>query len=183
MTKIGKPLEDRGIAEIVAAAAARKAGAAPAAPQPKKEPTMQAAIPTPPKAKIKAKTRAKPPRAKKQAKKVAKKAARARSAPRQRVGARPQAPKPAPAKPSPAPSASPAIRADGLKPGSKQAMLLDLVLQPGPGKTEEELCKALDWKKCRVTLTRVCERVGAKLDKSAKNDAGVTLFKATMPGK
>lgn len=87
-----------------------------------------------------------------------------------------KAPK-APAAPKAAPAAS-AGRPDGLRPGSKQAQMLDMVLAP-TGATEAEICKALGWKKCRVTLKRVCEKVGAALV-STKND-GTTVFTATMP--
>lgn len=69
-------------------------------------------------------------------------------------------------------------RSDGLRPGSKQAMMLDMALRPN-GASEAEICQALDWKKCRVTLKRTAEKVGATLTTS-KHD-GVTIFKATMP--
>jgi Protein of unknown function (DUF3489) len=67
-------------------------------------------------------------------------------------------------------------RPDGLRPGSKQAMMLDLAMMPG-GKTEAEICAALGWKKCRVTLKRVCDKVGAVLTQT-KNDKGVTVWSA-----
>lgn len=69
-------------------------------------------------------------------------------------------------------------RPDGLRPGSKQAQMLDMVLAP-TGATEAEICRALGWKKCRVTLKRVCEKVGATLV-ATKND-GTTVFTATLP--
>lgn len=72
-------------------------------------------------------------------------------------------------------------RPDGLRAGSKQAMMLDLVLRD-QGATEKALCAELGWKKCRVTLKRVCEKVGAKL-KSEKNVAQETVWYATMPKK
>ena len=70
-------------------------------------------------------------------------------------------------------------RTDGLRTGSKQAMMLDLAMEPG-GKTEAELCAALGWKKCRVTLKRVCDKVGATLTQT-KNGEGVTVWSATFP--
>lgn len=87
-----------------------------------------------------------------------------------------KAPK-APAAPKATPAASPG-RPDGLRPGSKQAMMLDMALRPN-GASEAEICQALDWKKCRVTLKRTAEKVGATLTTS-KHD-GVTIFKATLP--
>ncbi len=82
-----------------------------------------------------------------------------------------------PAAPKAAPAAS-AGRLDGLRTGSKQAQMLDMVLDP-TGATEAEICRALGWKKCRVTLKRVCEKVGATLV-ATKND-GTTVFTATLP--
>ena len=58
-------------------------------------------------------------------------------------------------------------------------MMLDLALAPG-GATEEAICKELGWKKCRVTLKRVCDKVGATLTQ-AKNGEGVTVWSATFP--
>lgn len=71
-----------------------------------------------------------------------------------------------------------AARADGLRPGSKQAIMLDLALRD-EGATELAICKKLGWKKCRVTLKRVAEKVGAKLE-SRKNVAGDVVWFATM---
>jgi hypothetical protein len=68
-------------------------------------------------------------------------------------------------------------RPDGLRDGSKQAAMLDLALRQ-EGATEAVICKALGWKKCRVTLKRVCEKVGAKLE-AKKNAAGETVYFAT----
>jgi hypothetical protein len=53
-------------------------------------------------------------------------------------------------------------RSDGLREGSKQATILDLILMKS-GASEPEICKKLGWEKCRATVHRVCERVGAKL--------------------
>lgn len=92
--------------------------------------------------------------------------------------------KPAPKKAGKTPAAvenarTPAgARPDGLRAGSKQAVMLDMVLAPN-GATEAEICKKLGWKKCRVTLKRVCEKVGATLV-ATKND-GTTVFTATLP--
>lgn len=72
-----------------------------------------------------------------------------------------------------------AARPDGLRPGSKQAIMLDLALRD-EGATETAICKKLGWKKCRVTLKRVAEKVGAKLE-SKKNVAGDVVWFATMP--
>lgn len=66
-----------------------------------------------------------------------------------------------------------------LRPGSKLAIMRDMISRP-EGATEEAVCKKLGWKKCRVTIKRVCERIGAKLTTS-KNDAGKTVFHAEMP--
>ena len=71
-----------------------------------------------------------------------------------------------------------AARPDGLRPGSKQAIMLDLALRD-EGATEMTICKKLGWKKCRVTLKRVAEKVGAKLE-SRKNVAGDVVWFATM---
>lgn len=77
----------------------------------------------------------------------------------------PRAPKvAAPAEGQPAAASS---RPDGLRAGSKQALLLDAAVAAGSiGATEAELCKKLGgWKKCAVTLRRVCEKVGAKVER------------------
>ena len=76
-------------------------------------------------------------------------------------------------------TATTAARPDGLRPGSKQAIMLDMVLRE-EGATELAICKKLGWKKCRVTLKRVAEKVGAKLE-SRKNVAGDAVWFATMP--
>jgi hypothetical protein len=59
-------------------------------------------------------------------------------------------------------------RPDGLRTDSKQAKLLDAAVAAGAkGSTEAELCKKLGgWKKCAVTLRRVCEKVGAKVERA-----------------
>lgn len=58
------------------------------------------------------------------------------------------------------------VRPDGLRVGSKSALMLDLALAAGKGGiTEEAICKKLGWKHCAVTLRRVCERVGVKLSR------------------
>lgn len=49
-----------------------------------------------------------------------------------------------------------------LREGSKQAKLYEAALAAGSkGATEADLCRKLGWKKCAVTLRRVCERMGA----------------------
>lgn len=70
-------------------------------------------------------------------------------------------------------------RPDGLKAGTKLAKLLDAAVAAGPkGSTEDDLCKKLGgWKKCRVTLRRVVERVGGKLT-TVDGRLVVTLKKA-----
>lgn len=103
----------------------------------------------------------------------------------------PKAKKPAPAPAAKAKAPKPAAKAnapaassgrpDGLREGSKQAQMLDLALQP-EGATEHTICKALGWKKCRVTLKRVCEKVGATL-KTSKNAKDETVFFATLKAK
>lgn len=112
----------------------------------------------------------------KTAKKPTKKtpAAKPAAAPRRKASA---GPRKAPATPAPAAGE----RADGLRTGSKQAVMLDMVLSD-TGATEAELCKALAWKKCRVTLKRVCEKVGASL-KSDKVEGRGTAYFATMTKK
>lgn len=72
-----------------------------------------------------------------------------------------------------------ADRPDGLRDGSKQAVMLDLALHED-GATEQAICHKLGWKKCRVTLKRVCDKVGAKLE-TKKNVKDETVFFATMP--
>lgn len=72
-----------------------------------------------------------------------------------------------------------AARTDGLRPGSKQAIMLDLALRD-EGATELAICQKLGWKKCRVTLKRVAEKVGARLEQK-KNVAGDVVWFATMP--
>lgn len=81
------------------------------------------------------------------------------------------------AKPHPAPNERP----DGLRPGSKMATMLDMVLTPR-GATEDEICAAIGWKKCRVTLQRTAKKAGAELG-SAINDKGDRVWKAVMPAK
>ena len=53
-------------------------------------------------------------------------------------------------------------RADGLAAGSKKAIMLDMVLAEG-GATEQEICDAIGWKACLVTLKRVAAEVKATL--------------------
>jgi hypothetical protein len=53
-------------------------------------------------------------------------------------------------------------RKDGLRSGSKMAMMIDMVLAPG-GATEAEVCKKLGWKACLVTLKRTAEKGGYDL--------------------
>ena len=72
-----------------------------------------------------------------------------------------------------------AARPDGLRTGSKQAIMLDLALASG-GATEEAICKELGWKKCRVTLKRVADKVGAVLTQT-KNAEGKTVWSAAYP--
>lgn len=82
------------------------------------------------------------------------------------------------AKPAKAAKAAKAVggRPDGLREGSKQAIMLDMVLAKD-GATEEAICKKLGgWKRCRVTLTRVCDKVGAELVRDEKTGR----FHATM---
>lgn len=77
------------------------------------------------------------------------------------------------------PSRAPLGRVDGLRENTKQAVMLDMALRD-EGASEAAICKKLGWKKCRVTLKRVCEKVGAKLV-SRKNVKNETIFFATMP--
>ena len=76
-------------------------------------------------------------------------------------------------------------RTDGLRTGSKLALMLDLALRP-EGVTEPELLAALGWKSCRVTLRRACDRAGAELTMSRRpaeigRPLNITHFKARMP--
>jgi hypothetical protein len=71
-------------------------------------------------------------------------------------------------------------RPDGLRAGSKQALLFDLVAAPG-GVTEAAACKKLGWVKCRVTIKRVVEKAGREL-MTSKNGKGDTVY-AVAPVK
>jgi hypothetical protein len=71
-------------------------------------------------------------------------------------------------------------RPDGLRPGSKMATMFDMVTRP-EGATEAQICKAIGWTKCRVTLKRTCDRVGAVLNKSERNAAGEIVYRAIVP--
>lgn len=110
-----------------------------------------------------------------QAKKAAKKAAPRKPA-KKAVGA-----KKAPAGKKPPAKAAKRVsaRPDGLREGSKQAIMLDMALRDS-GATEADICKKLGWKKCRVTLRRVAEKVGAKIE-AKKNVKGETVYFATLP--
>ena len=66
-------------------------------------------------------------------------------------------------------------RTDGLRTGSKLALMLDLALRP-EGVTEPELLAALGWKSCRVTLRRACDRAGAELTMSRRSAEAGRLF-------
>lgn len=72
-------------------------------------------------------------------------------------------------------------RSDGLRPGSKMAIMIDMALRP-QGATEAEICKKIGWKKCRVTLTRTAEKIGAELVHE-KGPTGETVYKAVAKGK
>lgn len=76
--------------------------------------------------------------------------------------------------------ATAAERPDGLRVGSKMATMIDMALRP-EGATEKAICKKLGWVKCRVTLTRTADRVGAKLTKVKDEKTGETTFFATLP--
>lgn len=109
---------------------------------------------------------------------MAKKATKttAKKAPAKKAAKKTAAKAPAAPKKEKAPTAPAAgERADGLRAGSKQAIMLDMVSKP-EGATEQELCKALDWKKCRVTLKRVVEKVGAKMT-SEKVEGRGTVYR------
>ena len=70
-------------------------------------------------------------------------------------------------------------RTDGLRPGSKMAIMIDMVLR-SQGATESEICKKIGWKKCRVTLKRTAEKIGATLTHE-KGPTGEFVYKATVP--
>jgi len=70
-----------------------------------------------------------------------------------------------------------AERPDGLRPGTKMATMIDMALRP-IGATEAQICAAIGWKKCRVTLKRTADKAGYELATS-KNDAGETVWKAS----
>lgn len=67
-------------------------------------------------------------------------------------------------------------RPDGLRAGSKMATMLDMALRP-VGATEAEICTAIGWKKCRVTLGRAAKKAGCELTHE-KNEAGEVVWKA-----
>lgn len=70
-------------------------------------------------------------------------------------------------------------RPDGLKAGTKLAKLLDAAVDAGAkGSTEAELCRKVGWVKCMATLRRLCDRVGAKLDRKDDGRYVVVLKKA-----
>lgn len=96
----------------------------------------------------------------------------------------PAAPKAEKATKAAAAKAAPATvsgRPDGLREGSKQALMLDMALAP-EGATEKAICAKLGWKKCRVTLKRTADKVGAKIE-ARKNAAEETVYFATMPAR
>lgn len=134
------------------------------APAPEKPPRKSAAKAAPAK---KAKSSKKKAAPKKKTKKVAPGGRAARKAAKRSV---------------PAAAASPAssARPDGLRAGSKEAMMLDLACAPG-GATEASICKALGWKKCRVTLKRTCEKAGAVL--TSTGTGAERVWQATMPAR
>jgi len=72
-------------------------------------------------------------------------------------------------------------RPDGLRPGTKMATMLDMVLTPR-GATEAEICNKIGWKKCRVTLQRTAKKAGAELTYEV-NEKGEKVWKAAMPAK
>ena len=89
-----------------------------------------------------------------------------------KTSARKKAARPAPK----APRKASGQRPDGLRPGSKQALLIDSALAAGPsGTTEAELCKKIGWTKCATTLRRVAARVGAHVER--KDHRFVVLLK------
>lgn len=102
-----------------------------------------------------------------------------RPAPKGRPAAARKGTTASPAKAAAKPRAA-GTRSDGLRTGSKQAILFDLVAAPG-GTTEAAACKKLGWQKCRVTIKRVVERAGRQLVTS-KNAKGETVY-ALAPGK
>ncbi len=155
---------------------------APAPAQPKEPVTMNtqtgivgappanAKAPVEPKAPKPAKA-PKKPAAKKTAKKAAKKTAKLAG----KAKTKPAAAKAAKSEPSTA-----GKRPDGLREGSKQAVMIDMALD-AKGATEAEMCAKLGWKKCRVTLGRVAEKIGAKLERREVD--GESRWFATMPKK
>lgn len=115
--------------------------------------------------------------------KTAKKSKTAKRAPAKKVPAKPAAKPPAAPKKAKAPEAPAAgTRPDGLREGSMQAKMLDMVLA-STGATEKEICEELGWKKCRTTLNRVAEKVGATLAKSKEEGRDGTVYRATLPAK
>lgn len=68
-------------------------------------------------------------------------------------------------------------RPDGLRAGSKMATMLDMALRP-VGATEAEICAAIGWKHCRVTLTRAAAKANYDLSHE-RNDEGEKVWKAT----
>lgn len=79
---------------------------------------------------------------------------------------------------APQPAGKTERRPDGLREGSKGALMLDTAVAAGTkGITESDLCAAIGWKKCAVTLRRVCAQVGAKCERKDGKFV-VTLKKA-----
>jgi hypothetical protein len=60
--------------------------------------------------------------------------------------------------------------------GSKSEKMVLMVIEPKDA-TEAEICKAIGWEGCAVTLRRAVKRAGLTL-KSSKNDAGKTVYTA-----
>lgn len=67
-------------------------------------------------------------------------------------------------------------RPDGLRVGSKQAVMLDLAIAGWT--TEATICAALDWKACMVTLRRTCEATGYALERRANPAGGKSEYRA-----
>jgi hypothetical protein len=65
-------------------------------------------------------------------------------------------------------TAKPAVkngRADGLRDGSKLALLIDTAVAAGKkGIAMKELAKKVGWERCADTLRKTCKRIGAKLE-------------------
>lgn len=70
------------------------------------------------------------------------------------------------------------LRPDGLKPGTKKALIADTIVRK-QGATEAEMNKILGWQGCMVTVRRVCAEAGITLEGKPDEKAGTTRWFGT----